>query len=194
MWAKLLQLCPILCNPKNCSLSVSSVHGILQARILEWVATPSFRGFSQPRDSLVSSALAGRFLNISASLEANAHQYMLKHKKYQHGHTGEHQQWIEYQRTWQMCHVLQRSCFSLEHSLCKRSLNIIPYIFLVFRASLVAQIVKNTPAMWETWVQSWVGKIPGEGNGYPLQYSGLENSMDRGDCQTTVHGVSQSRI
>ena len=30
----------------------------------------------------------------------------------------------------------------------------------------------------ETWVQSWTGKIPGEGKGYPLQYSGLENSMD----------------
>ena len=42
-------------------------------------------------------------------------------------------------------------------------------------ASLVAQLVKNPPAMQETWVRS-----PGEGNGYPLQYSSLENSMDRG--------------
>ena len=42
------------------------------------------------------------------------------------------------------------------------------------RASLVAQLVKNLPAIQETWV----GKIPGEGKGYPLQYSGLENSMD----------------
>ena len=38
---KLLQLCPALCDPMNCSLPGSSVHGILQARILEWVATPS---------------------------------------------------------------------------------------------------------------------------------------------------------
>ena len=47
------------------------------------------------------------------------------------------------------------------------------------RASLVAQLVKNPPAMWETWVQSlgWED-LPGEGKGYPLQYSGLENSMD----------------
>ena len=36
--AKLLQLCPILCNPMDCSPSGSSVHGMLQARILEWVA------------------------------------------------------------------------------------------------------------------------------------------------------------
>jgi len=35
-----------------------------------------------------------------------------------------------------------------------------------------------------------LGRPPGEGNGYPLQYSGLENSMDRGAWQATVHGVS----
>ena len=63
-------------------------------------------------------------------------------------------------------------------------------------ASLVAQLVKNPPAMPETWVQS-LGLIPelgistGEGNGYPLQYSGLENSMDRGACQITVHEVAK---
>ena len=38
MHAKLLQSCPTLCNPKDCSLSGSSVHGILQASVLEWVA------------------------------------------------------------------------------------------------------------------------------------------------------------
>ena len=56
--------------------------------------------------------------------------------------------------------------------------------------SLVAQRVKNLPAMWETWVlfQAGFGKCPGEGKVYPLQYSGLENSMD---C--VVHGVAKSR-
>ena len=37
-----------------------------------------------------------------------------------------------------------------------------------------------------------LGRSPGEGNGYPLQYSGLENSMDRGSWQATVHGVVKS--
>ena len=46
--AKLLQSCPTLCNPMDCSLPDSSVCGILQARILEWVATPSSRGSSDP--------------------------------------------------------------------------------------------------------------------------------------------------
>ena len=38
----------------------------------------------------------------------------------------------------------------------------------------------------------WVGKIPGEGNGNPLQYSCLGNPMDREAWQTTVHGVTKS--
>ena len=50
----------------------------------------------------------------------------------------------------------------------------------------MVQLVKNLPAMWETWV-CHLGGHPGEGKGYPLQYSGLENSMD---C--IVHGVAKS--
>ena len=48
--AKLLQLYLTLCDPMGCSPPGSSVHGILQARILEWVSMPSSRGSSQPRD------------------------------------------------------------------------------------------------------------------------------------------------
>ena len=48
--AKSLQSYPILCGPMDCSLPVSSFHGFLQARILEWVTMPSSRGSSQPRD------------------------------------------------------------------------------------------------------------------------------------------------
>ena len=62
--AKSLQLCPTLCNSVDCSPPDSSVHGSLQARILEWVAMPSSRGSSRPRDqtpSPVSPVLAGSF-------------------------------------------------------------------------------------------------------------------------------------
>ena len=99
-------------------------------------------------------------------------------------------------------------------------------------ASLVAQLIKNLPAMQETPVRflgqedplqrdrlptqvflgfpggsadkestcnagdlgsvPQFGRSPGEGNGYPLQYSGLENSMDRGAWRATVHGVTKS--
>ena len=48
--AKSLQSCLTLCDPMDYSLPGSSVHGILQARVLEWVVMPSSRGSSQPRD------------------------------------------------------------------------------------------------------------------------------------------------
>ena len=51
-------------------------------------------------------------------------------------------------------------------------------------ASLISLLVKNLPAMQETWV----GKIPCRRERLPLQYSGLENSMD-----SIVHGVTMSR-
>ena len=50
MHAKLLWSCPGLCNPMDSSPLGCSVHGIIQARILEWAATPSFKGSSRPRD------------------------------------------------------------------------------------------------------------------------------------------------
>ena len=60
--------------------------------------------------------------------------------------------------------------------------------------SLVAQIVKNLPAMQETWIWSLGWKdSPGEGNGSPLQYSCLENFMDRGAWRATVHEVVKSQ-
>ena len=59
------QACQILCDPMDWSPLGSSVHGILQARILEWVAMPSSRGSSRPRDRTCVSCIsysAGGFL------------------------------------------------------------------------------------------------------------------------------------
>ena len=53
--------------------------------------------------------------------------------------------------------------------------------------SLVAQMQCRKPRF-----DPWVGMIPGEGNGSPLQYSCLENIRDRGDWWATVHGVAKS--
>ena len=72
--AKLLQSCPVLCDPVNHSLPGSSIHGILQARKLEWVAMPSSGDLPDPgidRTSLWSPALAGRFLTTSVTWEAH---------------------------------------------------------------------------------------------------------------------------
>ena len=53
--------CLTLCDAVDCSLPGSSVHGISQARILEWIAISFFRGSSQPRDQTCVSCLVGRF-------------------------------------------------------------------------------------------------------------------------------------
>ena len=58
------QSCPILCNLLDYSPPASSVHGILQARILEWVAIPFFRGSSWPRDWTWVSHVAGKFFTV----------------------------------------------------------------------------------------------------------------------------------
>ena len=75
----LLQLCPTLCDPLFCSLPGSSVHGILQARILEWVVVPSSRVVTNPGikpKSLMSPALAGGFLTTSTTWEAQPILYI----------------------------------------------------------------------------------------------------------------------
>ena len=48
--SEVAQSCPTLCDPRDCSLPGSYVHGIFQARILEWVAISFSRGSSRPRD------------------------------------------------------------------------------------------------------------------------------------------------
>ena len=58
------QSCPTLCDPMDWSLPNSSVHGILQARILEWVPIPFPRGSSQPRDRTQMSCIAGGFFAL----------------------------------------------------------------------------------------------------------------------------------
>ena len=69
-WCEVAQSCPTLCDPMDCSPPGSSVHGILQARILEWVAISFSRGSSQPRDQTQVSCIAGRRFNFWATREA----------------------------------------------------------------------------------------------------------------------------
>ena len=66
-----VQSCLTLCNPMDCSPPASSTQGILQERILEWVAMPSSRGSSQPRDQTQVSCIAGRFFTGWATREVH---------------------------------------------------------------------------------------------------------------------------
>ena len=79
------QLCLTLFEPMNCSLPGSSVHGILQARTLEWIAIPFFRGSSPPRDRTQVSCIAGRFFTVWATREAFPMIYPVFKIQGQHG-------------------------------------------------------------------------------------------------------------
>ena len=68
-WSEVAQSCPTLCDPVNCSLPGFSVHGILQARILEWVAITFSSGSSRPRDQMWVSRIAGRCFTLWAIRE-----------------------------------------------------------------------------------------------------------------------------
>ena len=78
--AKSLQSCPTLCDPIDGSPLGSFVPGILQARILEWVAMPSSRGSSRSRDQtlrLMCAALAASLMSLALEKEMAAHSSIL---------------------------------------------------------------------------------------------------------------------
>ena len=68
--SEVTQSCSTLCNPMDCSLPGFSVHGILQARILEWITISFSRGSSQARDQTRVSHIGGRHFNLWATREA----------------------------------------------------------------------------------------------------------------------------
>ena len=74
-WKKVrvAQSCPTFCDPMDCSPPGSSVHGILQTRILEWVASPFSRESSRPRDRTWASRIAGRFFTVWVTREAQSY-------------------------------------------------------------------------------------------------------------------------
>ena len=73
--ALVTQSCLTLCDPTDCSPPGFSVHGILQARILEWIAIPFSRGTSQPRDWTLVSCIAGRFFTVWATGKSSCYIY-----------------------------------------------------------------------------------------------------------------------
>ena len=78
--SEVAQSCPTLCDPVDCSPPGSSVHGILQARILEWVAISFSRGYSRPREWTKVSLIAGRRFNLWATMELDMAKQTLSEK------------------------------------------------------------------------------------------------------------------
>ena len=152
------QSCPTLCDPMDCSLPGFSVHGILQARILEWIALPFSRGTSQPRDrTLVAQGVFSQlevFPSLNCCLFADSHPAL--------------------------CNPMG----------CTR----LPCPSLFPRVGTSGK--ESACQMQETQrngFDPWLGRSLGGGNGNPLHYFCLENSMDREAWQATVHGVTKSQ-
>ena len=68
-YSEVTQLCPTLCDPMGCSLSSSSVNGIFQARVLEWIAISFSKGSFRPRNRTQVSCIAGRRFTVWAIRE-----------------------------------------------------------------------------------------------------------------------------
>ena len=148
MKVKVAQLCPTLCDPTD-----YTVHGILQARILEWVAFPFSRGSSQPRDRTQVSRIVDRSFTMWATRAGDPGSIPGSGRSAGEG----------------ISRLLQYSWASL----------------------VVAQLVKNLPAMWETWVWSLGWEDPLEKEGLPTpvfwpgEFHGLYNPWGCKESDTT---------
>ena len=80
-WSEVAQLCLTLCDPVDCSLPGSSIHGIFQARVLEWVAISFSKWSSQPRDWTQVSSIVGWRFTVWASREVLQRSEQLLIKK-----------------------------------------------------------------------------------------------------------------
>ena len=123
----------------------SSVHGILQARILKWIAIPFSRVSSWPRDRTRISHIEGRFFTIWAT-----------------------------RRTWKW--LIMKMSLQDVKEIRFSSYTLIPCFFssLVIGGSADKEFVCNAG---DLSLIPLLGRSSGQGNGYPLHYSGLENSM-----------------
>ena len=205
VWAKWLQSCLTLCDPMDCRPQGSSMHGILQSRILESIAVPSSRRFSQPRDRACISYISniGRqilyheghviFRTILGILE-------ICKRSTEGSHTCCTQFFLLLASYISVVHLLKWvNQYWYGTSFIQISL-VIPYrmhIIFGLQTSQVALVAK-TPiaragdARVRGSIPGW-GRSSGEWNGTPLHYSCLKSSMGRGAWQATVHGLQTVR-
>ena len=177
----------------DCSLPGSSVHGVLQARILKWIAIPFFRKSSRPSDRTW----------VRQILYHLSHQgsYTMQQSKFT-AYNSKMTFWGSSYLCLLLC-VVRRMC----NPWYQDSLQIISmyikgpikkkYIYIYLSTSLGflgGSVVKNPSAnAGDTETQVWfLGKSPGIENGNLLPYPCLENLMDRGAWQAIVHGLAKS--
>ena len=168
------QSCPTLSNPMDCSLPGSSIHGIFQARVLEWVAIAFSKRPSSSSvlsaNRVVSSAYLRLLVFLLAYLDSSlwisslAFFMMYSAYKLKKSRVTIYSFDMLLSQFWTspLAMFSSKCCFFLLHTgfsgerwgLVFPSLRIFYSLLWATRASLVAQLIKNLPAMRETWVQS----------------------------------------
>ena len=164
-FSSVAQSCPTLCNPVDCSLPGSSVHEILQARTLEWVAISFSRGSSLSRDWTLVSRIAGRHFNLSATREAQQGP-----SSQSYGFSSSHVwMWeLDYKELW----APKKWCFwtvvlekTLESPLeCKEIQAVHPKVDQSWLFLGRTDIEAETPILWPLDAKNWlIGKNPDTG-------------------------------
>ena len=195
------------CNPMDCNLPGSSLHGILQARILEWVAISFSRESSQPRNRTWVSWIAESFFTDWLQGKPIC-IYIVGHKKKKKKKNELQKELLLYEFylltfpiLFSHCHSCLRTIIGtlswaslplsgsphfLNRTLTGRSTQ---QIYLILGPMLALGVPRwlsrqeSTCQHRRLWFDPWAGKIAEEGNGNPLQYSCLEKPMDRGAWQ-----------
>ena len=160
------------------SLSDFSIHGISQGRILEWVAISFSRGYSRPRDWTWVSSTAGRLFTIWAIRES-----------------GPITSWqLDGKTVETVTDFIFLGSKIMADGDCSHE---IKRLLLLGRKAMtnLNSILKSRDITLLTKVHVVKGstRSPGKGNGNSLQYSRLENPMDRGAWQAKVHGITRVR-
>ena len=139
------QLCPALCGPMDRSPPGSSVHGILQARILEWISIPFSRWTSWPRGQTQVSCIAGRFFTIWATGKT----LPISHN------------WLWNVERWALlCSVIQLCLTLCNHLDCSLPGSSVHEIFSGknngvswhFLLQGISPIQKSKPHLWVSWI------------------------------------------
>ena len=148
-----------------CSLSVSSVHGILHSRILEWVAIPFSRASSQPRVGTQVSWMAGKLFSVEPPGKLTMDMSLSKL-----------QEIVKDREAW---------CAAV-YGITKSQTGLSNW-------ETTTTVVKISPAnAGDAGLILGSRRSPGEGNGYLLQYFCPENSMNRRVWQAKILGVTKS--
>ena len=170
------QSCLTLCDPMDSSLPGSSVHGILQARILEWVAR---------QGTFKDKLFLCPFWPPISPLVCTVHLYYGVTRQISPQHNDRFFFW-------------HQSCYSFKDNIPFSIQSGVDYprlITLYMQTSLVNSDGEEfTCKVGDPGLTPGLGRSPGEGNGYSRQYSCLENSMDRGAWWTMVHGVAKMQL